>query len=202
MPDASSSPPPSSPPAPLRERILAEATRLFGERGYAATSVREVAEAAGCTKPALYYHFGSKESLFLAALRAETDALNRLVEAPIAEETSVRDHLVLALSRFFDHVRADVVGVRLVMLADLRPEPGQPAFDFASIRDRHLARTREILELGVERGEIRRDVRLDDALFALTGLIDQRLQAWLQGEPLDADLSERLVSLFFHGVAS
>jgi len=99
-------------------------------------------------------------------------------------------------------VRADVVGVRLVMLADLRPEPGQPAFDFASIRDRHLARTREILELGVERGEIRRDVRLDDALFALTGLIDQRLQAWLQGEPLDADLSERLVSLFFHGVAS
>jgi AcrR family transcriptional regulator len=185
----------------LRERILAEATRLFGERGYAATSVREVAEAAGCTKPALYYHFGSKESLFLAALRAETDALNRLVEVPIRDGMSVREHLVHALARFFDHLREDVVGVRLVMLADLRPEPGQPAFDFASIRDRHLARTRELLELGVERGELRRDVRLDDALFALTGLIDQRLQAWLHGEPLDVDLSERLVSLFFHGVA-
>lgn len=201
MPDASSSPPTSSPAPTLRDRILAEATRLFGERGYAATSVREVAEASGCTKPALYYHFGSKESLFLAALRAETDTLNRLVEAPIPDGMTVRQHLVNTLDRFFDHLRDDVVGVRLVMLADLRPEPGQPTFDFASIRDRHLARTRELLELGVVRGELRSDLRLDDAVFALTGLIDQRLQAWLQGEPLDLDLSERLVLLFFHGVA-
>ncbi|MCA9615019.1 MAG: TetR/AcrR family transcriptional regulator [Sandaracinus sp.] len=198
MPDASSSPPPPS----LRDRILAAATRLFGERGYDSTSVREVAEAAGCTKPALYYHFGSKEALFLAALRAETDELTRLVERPLEPASTVRDHLIRALDAFFGHLRTDPVGVRLVMLADLRPVAGQPSFDFASIRERHLRQTQVVLEAGVARGEIRPDLRLDDAVYALTGLIDQRLQAWLQGEDLDADLPERLVSLFFHGVAS
>jgi TetR/AcrR family transcriptional regulator len=185
----------------LRDRILLEATRRFGARGYSATSVREVAEAAGCTKPALYYHFKSKEALFVAALRAETDVLTGLVEVSVDPDRSIREHLVTALARFFDHLREHADGVRFVMCADLRPEPGQPTFDFTSVRERHLRRTRELLEIGIERGELRADLRLDDMVFALTGLIDQRLQAWLAGEPLDADLSERLVYLFFHGVA-
>ena len=50
----------------VRGRIIREATRLFAERGYAATSVREIAEAVGVTKPTLYYHFGSKDGLFTA----------------------------------------------------------------------------------------------------------------------------------------
>ncbi len=197
MPDAS----PQPPLPPLRERILAAAVRLFADRGYGAASVREVAERAGCTKPSLYYHFGSKEALFVAALREETDRLTRLVEAPFDPEGSVRVHLVRSLDRFFHHVRTDATGVRFVMRADLHPEPRQPSFDFASVREGHLGRTRELLELARARGEIRADVRIDDAVFALTGLVDQRLHAWLQGHPLAADLPERLVSLFFHGVA-
>jgi TetR/AcrR family transcriptional regulator len=44
------------------------AARLFAERGYDATSVREIVEAAGVTKPTLYYHFGSKQGLAEALL--------------------------------------------------------------------------------------------------------------------------------------
>ncbi|NIR40578.1 MAG: TetR family transcriptional regulator, partial [Actinobacteria bacterium] len=43
----------------LAERILRHASELFAQRGWAATSLREIAEAAGCTKPALYYHWGN-----------------------------------------------------------------------------------------------------------------------------------------------
>ena len=51
-----------------RQRLLAEAQRLFRERGYAATSLEQIAEAAEVTKGAIYGHFASKEDLMLTAM--------------------------------------------------------------------------------------------------------------------------------------
>jgi AcrR family transcriptional regulator len=48
-----------------RERILDVALELFNEKGYDATSLREIAERLGVTKAALYYHFERKEDIFL-----------------------------------------------------------------------------------------------------------------------------------------
>ncbi len=53
-----------------RERLLAEAQRLFRERGYAATSLEQIAEAADVTKGAIYGHFSSNEDLLLSAIEA------------------------------------------------------------------------------------------------------------------------------------
>src|ERR1700733_11334533 len=56
--------------AMTRERLLGEARRLFRERGYAATSLEQIAEAAGVTKGAIYGHFPSKEDLLISATEA------------------------------------------------------------------------------------------------------------------------------------
>jgi AcrR family transcriptional regulator len=56
--------------ARTRERLLSEAERLFRERGYAATSLEQIAEAADVTKGAIYGHFSSKEDLLLSAIEA------------------------------------------------------------------------------------------------------------------------------------
>lgn len=56
-----------------RQRLLAEAQRLFRERGYAATSLEQIAEAADVTKGAIYGHFASKEDLLLSAIEAGRD---------------------------------------------------------------------------------------------------------------------------------
>jgi AcrR family transcriptional regulator len=53
-----------------RQRLLAEAEHLFRQRGYAATSLEQIAEAAEVTKGAIYGHFASKEDLMLAAMEA------------------------------------------------------------------------------------------------------------------------------------
>jgi AcrR family transcriptional regulator len=50
-----------------RELLLAAASELFGERGYAGTSTRDIAERAGVTEPMLFRHFGSKANLFQEA---------------------------------------------------------------------------------------------------------------------------------------
>jgi AcrR family transcriptional regulator len=53
-----------------RRALLAVGTRLFSARGYAATSIEEVADRAGMTTGALYHHFQSKRGLFEAVLEA------------------------------------------------------------------------------------------------------------------------------------
>ncbi len=52
----------------VRERILAAAMRVFSDKGFAASSMREIAEVSGVSKPMLYYYFNSKEGLIDALL--------------------------------------------------------------------------------------------------------------------------------------
>jgi AcrR family transcriptional regulator len=78
--------------------IATAAARLFAERGYDATSVREIVEAAGVTKPTLYYYFHSKEGLANALL---TDPLTRLTH-DLGEILETEQDPVLALERMFE----------------------------------------------------------------------------------------------------
>jgi AcrR family transcriptional regulator len=62
-------PPPTLTRQGTRDRLLAEGWRLFSERGFEATSVRDITAAAGANLAAVSYHFGGKDKL-LAAVRA------------------------------------------------------------------------------------------------------------------------------------
>ena len=59
---------PKAPEPNARQRLLETATELFAEKGYAGTSVREIVDRAGVSKPVLYYYFKSKEGLYYAIL--------------------------------------------------------------------------------------------------------------------------------------
>ena len=72
-----------------RVRILNEAVVLFGEHGYAGTSLADIANAADISKAGLLHHFSSKDELFAKVLerRDREDALSILVESPAVEDT-------------------------------------------------------------------------------------------------------------------
>ncbi len=63
-----------------RELVLEAAGRLFGERGYAGTTLDQIAAAAEVTKPILYRHFASKKALYLALLARHRDDLPTFVD--------------------------------------------------------------------------------------------------------------------------
>lgn len=66
-------------PAPARrEQILDVAVEVFARNGFHGTSMNDVAEAAGVTKPVLYQHFDSKQDLYMALL---DEVGNRLLSA-------------------------------------------------------------------------------------------------------------------------
>lgn len=58
---------------PLRGRLLAEATRLFVERGFDGVSMQQVADACGVTKAALYYHYAGKAEILGDIVRGYLD---------------------------------------------------------------------------------------------------------------------------------
>ncbi|MER6309310.1 TetR/AcrR family transcriptional regulator [Streptomyces sp. NPDC001739] len=68
--------------AEARTRIEDAAARLFAERGYAGTTIGEIAAEAGLSKPMLYRHFDSKQELHLALLERHRD---ELAAAPIQQ---------------------------------------------------------------------------------------------------------------------
>jgi AcrR family transcriptional regulator len=87
---------------PAREaQIVETACRVFGERGYAAASVSDVAEAAGISKPLIYNYFGSKEGLYAACVQHAATVLTAEIERTAASGTVGLARAVVTLDGMF-----------------------------------------------------------------------------------------------------
>jgi AcrR family transcriptional regulator len=85
-----------------RERLMQAAFELFSERGYADVPIHEIAEAAGMTRSAPYYHFRNKEDLYVAVTRREINrAVERMVQRLDRAET-LRDKLIGIVTTFME----------------------------------------------------------------------------------------------------
>jgi len=69
-----------------RQRLLDAALTVFTEQGYAATPIDDIARASDTSKGGVYFHFPSKQALFLALLDESSAALREKVEAAMARE--------------------------------------------------------------------------------------------------------------------
>jgi AcrR family transcriptional regulator len=106
-----------------RDQLLDVAQRVFTERGYGPTSMDDVAEAAGVTKPVLYDHFGSKDGLLAAVIeRAGAEMLEATTGAvaDLEPQAALREGLVAFFRYVDDHAGAWTLLVREVA-------PGTPA---------------------------------------------------------------------------
>jgi AcrR family transcriptional regulator len=88
-----------------RERqILDAALAVFGERGYQHSSMDQVAERVGVTKPVLYTHFGSKEGLLLACIARARAELLDVTSAAAAAASTTEEMLRQGTLAFFEYL--------------------------------------------------------------------------------------------------
>lgn len=76
---------PTSPRDDTQARVLAAASELFAEHGFARTTIREIAERAGVNVAAGHYHFGSKREIYLAVAREQFGTLDARIAAADAD---------------------------------------------------------------------------------------------------------------------
>jgi AcrR family transcriptional regulator len=92
--------------APLmaREHLLAVAVREFNRKGFARTSIRDIAQAAGIQPGSVYYHFPSKDELFIAAHSAGMRQAARALEVALAACRDPWERLEAACTEHIRHL--------------------------------------------------------------------------------------------------
>jgi TetR/AcrR family transcriptional regulator, regulator of cefoperazone and chloramphenicol sensitivity len=127
-----------------RTRLLAEASRIFSEKGYAKASTREICEAAGLNPAAIHYHFGDKDGLYRAVLLVPIHG--------IAAQLAGFDDPALTLAESLHHLLRGFVGedgaqtqvaddgVRLYLREMIEPTPV-----FAAAAAQHIGPVHEAI---------------------------------------------------------
>lgn len=191
------------------ESLLETAFRVFATQGYRATRLEEVAEAAGMTKGAIYYHFEGKEDLLRQAVKHRHEAIFEQIEGELArQEAPASVKIRYVLRQLWRHVLEPTwghafrlmfgeVGLEFPALFRMWAEEG-PIQGWSLVRD--------LIEEGVENREFRPGVDPEvSARFAVSGLM---LQGALQVHadlhelaPCDIDrIFDSAVDLFLHGL--
>lgn len=102
-------------PAPRRRRQLLDvAVTAFAGRGFHGTSMDEIAEAAGVTKPVLYQHFSSKRQLYLELLDEVGTRLVEAVTTAVRAASSPRQQVEAGFSAYFGFVAQQTDAFRLL----------------------------------------------------------------------------------------
>ena len=97
-----------------RAQILDAAAEVFAERGYEGTSIDEVAEAAGISKPVIYDHFDSKKALHIALIDKQTDDLLEFWRDRVSGERSLDRQLAVGFDAFLEFVETHPYAWRLL----------------------------------------------------------------------------------------
>jgi len=139
------------------ERLLEAAVALFTRKGYHATSVREICEAAGVTKPVLYYHYRNKEGVFQAMMGRAVAAHREVLAQVRAADGSAADRIVMLCERVMALVLEHPDIVRVIDSVYYGPREGSPALDFESLYGEFDGFLSELVQEGVRRGEFRGD---------------------------------------------
>jgi AcrR family transcriptional regulator len=169
-----------------RDRIVDAAADLFYERGFTRTTLDDVAERLGVTKPFIYHGFGSKTALL-------AEICTRGVQAALSEIEQVQA-LGLppaeALRRFLPRYVAAVLRAQKKIAINLREEKNLEPADaerLAALRQHFMARVESLLREGRDSGVIRvADPRI--AAFTLVGAASWTTFWYNPGGTLSSDV--------------
>ena len=174
--------------AEIRERLFRAAVKLFAEKGFAETTVEDITNAADVGKGTFFNHFPSKDHVLISFSDMQLGKLQEAVNA-MRGDTAPMSALLKKLSvRMTEEPARAPDVVRAILLANLSTSSVR-----STMREKHaraLELMTQLIELGQERGEFRRDLRAQDLAQVFRQMIFGTLLMWsVYG---DASLPERI----------
>ena len=147
--------------------VLSNAARLFREKGFERTSLKEIAEACNMLPGSLYYRYSSKEALLVELMRRGVDLVTTEVETAYASSDDPVERLRLCINAHLHALLVDSDTV-YVLLFEWRSLSAEARGDIIALRDQYESLWAEIIETMIEHGVIRKDVNA--RLLRLIGL--------------------------------
>jgi AcrR family transcriptional regulator len=184
----------------LREQILVTAKSMFIQQGYHGLAMRQISEALGVSKAALYYHFKDKEELFLAIISGNLNELESAIELIRSKQVSCSEQIVLFVEYVLKQPAEQRAMIRLAsqemsqLSAMVRKK-----FD-KTYHDKFIGKLQVIFQAGVENGEFR---PLDPAIatWALLGIMYPYFYpAHTGATPVHPEIINQIVSIYMNGV--
>lgn len=185
-----------------KEIIFREAARLFSEKGFERTSMRMIAEAAGVSKPAIYYYFSNKDSLFEQLLDIAMSHVQDTADTVSNSELNAVEKL-------------ELIAVHRFELLNNHPEISRFMFDMATgnMRNRFMKHLEEknkkymetllrIINDGQEQGLIKSGIDPIVATFMLVGGLNVYMMVHIKagiGE-LTAEKAREFVTTLLNGI--
>ena len=196
----------NSPPRPRvrmtgpqrREQLLDIGRELFGEKGYEATSIEEIAARADVSKPVVYEHFGGKEGLYAVVVDREFQLVLDRFTTALSAPGHPRQLLERAALVLLDYIEEDTAGFR-VLTRDAPVTTG--AGTFSSLIGEVSLKVEHILADQFDaRGY---DPQLAELYSqALVGMVALVGQWWLDDRRIDKHaVAAHLVNLSYNGLA-
>jgi AcrR family transcriptional regulator len=191
-------------PATTRESLLDHALTLFSERGYAATSIRDIIHATGVTQPTLYHHFQDKRSLFEELIQLHYEMSQANIEQVLSAENGCEARLRLLVTSSFEFCNSDPRVPRLMFQTYQGPHVPEIDGILDKLTDRRFRLVTKIMEDGILEGRLQ-DSPPEFLALSFCCLMDQPINLFTRrsrpGRYLTGNLANSLVSLFLNGTA-
>jgi AcrR family transcriptional regulator len=189
-------PTPRLPAARRRQQLLDVALRVFADRGFHPTSMNDLAEAAGVTKPVLYQHFGSKRELYLELLEEVGERLRDEIGKATSEAATPRQQVERGFAAYFRFVADNEAAFKVLFGGGARRDEEFAAFGLRveeSIADT-IALLIDVPGLDAETRRL--------LAHGIVGLAEATSRHWLregrQGDP--EELATRIAELAWAGL--
>jgi TetR/AcrR family transcriptional regulator len=186
----------------VRDRLLGAALQLFASKGFESASVRELTEAAKVTRPTLYYHFGSKEGLYLELVERLCATVEDTILRSLVPQGTARVRLRSFVLKILDSIIEDAGNQRFFFVITLDPRRNNLSPFHERTRNFIAAVVELLLEEGVEKGEF----ETDDVTYItklVLALMDSFIynQIFLAYPKSNRDETEKLLNVLLDQIA-
>jgi AcrR family transcriptional regulator len=185
----------------VKQQIMLAAGQLFADKGFDATSISDITDAAGVARALIYYYFKDKRDLYDTILQVGGEQIINVAERAYASEGNSLDRLRQFAAQFRQLHIDNPNLARIAMRAELE---GSLAFDVQAREHFNpvLSVLARIVEEGVARGELC-DVDPRKTIHMMMGLIHSLVVMQIQGESDSPDTDiDFAMSLLARGIAT
>jgi len=186
-------------------RLLQCALTLFAAQGYAATTVREIIEAAGVTRPVLYYYCDNKEDLFKRVVHWTQDDAYDELERLLAETSGTIDRLRAIIRGTFEFCAADPRIPQLMFQTTYAPAVSGLTEFLQEMAERRFSIIVQVMQEGIAAGDLHPG---DAASLALVfcSVMDHHVNTLCRlphpEDNLTAERADSLVDVFLNSVGT